>query len=92
MSTGALATLIGQQPYNVIALGAVGWALAILNVALFIFFSGLITYRFSTARGRLLRSLHHPHESFFFGAYFVSIAMFLYCVDLYAFRSQGAGF
>lgn len=90
MSTGALATLIGQQLYNFIGLGLIGWALAILNIALFIFFSGLITYRFSTARGRLLRSLHHPHESFFFGAYFVSIAMILYCVDLYAVPITGS--
>ncbi|KAI7783093.1 malic acid transport protein [Diaporthe eres] len=90
MSTGALATLIGQQPYNFIGLGAIGWALAILNIVLFILFSGIITYRFSTARGRLLRSLHHPHESFFFGAYFVSIAMILYCVELYAVPITGS--
>lgn len=84
MSTGALATLIGQQPYNFIGLEAIGWALAILNIILFILFSGLITYRFSSGHGRLIRSLHHPQESFFFGAYFVSIAMILYCIDLYA--------
>lgn len=90
MSTGALATLIGQQPYKFIGLEAIGWALAILNILLFIFFTCLITYRFSTGRGRLLRSLHHPHESFFFGAYFVSIAMILYCVDLYAVPIAGS--
>ena len=90
MSTGALATLIGQQPYKFIGLEAIGWALAILNIVLFIIFSGLITYRFSTGRGKLIRSLHHPHESFFFGAYFVSIAMILYCVDLYAVPIAGS--
>lgn len=84
MSTGALATLIGQQPYKFPGVDAIGWAFAILNVVLFVVFTGCITYRFCTGRGRLIRSLYHPHESFFFGAYFVSLALILYCVDLYA--------
>lgn len=84
MSTGALATLIGQQPYKFTGVNAIGWAFAILNIVLFVVFTGCITYRFTTGSGRLTRSLHHPHESFFLGAYFVSLALILYCVDLYA--------
>ncbi|KZM20182.1 uncharacterized protein EKO05_0001120 [Ascochyta rabiei] len=83
MSTGALATLIGQQPYKFPGVDAIGWAFAILNIVLFVVFTGCIVYRFSTGSGRLSRSLHHPHESFFFGAFFVSLALILYCVDLF---------
>lgn len=84
MSTGALATLIGQQPYKFPGNDAIGWFFAVLNVVLLLIFTGCIIYRFSTVRGSLVRSLHHPHESFFVGAYFVSLALVLYCVDLYA--------
>ena len=84
MSTGALATLIGQQPYKFPGVDIIGCVFALLNIVLFIVFTGCIVYRFNMGSGRLARSLHHPHESFFFGAYFVSIALILYCVDLYA--------
>ena len=84
MSTGALATLIGQQPYKFPGNDAIGWFFAVVNIVLLIIFTGCIIYRFSSVRGSLARSLHHPHESFFFGAYFVSLALVLYCVDLYA--------
>ncbi|KAJ8108556.1 hypothetical protein OPT61_g8094 [Boeremia exigua] len=84
MSTGALATLIGQQPNKFPGNDALGWFFAILNVVLFIMFTGCIIYRFVSVPGSLTRSLHHPQESFFFGAYFVSLAVILYCVDLYA--------
>ncbi|KAH6644320.1 C4-dicarboxylate transporter/malic acid transport protein-like protein [Boeremia exigua] len=83
MSTGALATLIGQQTYKIPGNDAIGWFFAILNVILFITFTGCIIYRFTSVRGSLTKSLHHPHESFFFGAYFVSLALILYCADLY---------
>ncbi|XPS68941.1 hypothetical protein M3J09_001221 [Ascochyta lentis] len=84
MSTGALATLIGQQPYKFPGVDVIGWIFAVLNIILFVVFTGCIIYRFSTGSGRLTRSFHHPHESFFFGAYLVSLALILYCVDLYA--------
>ncbi|KAJ4992837.1 c4-dicarboxylate transporter malic acid transport [Stagonosporopsis vannaccii] len=84
MSTGALATLIGQQPYKFPGNDALGWFFAIFNIVLFVTLSGCIIFRFASISGSLTRSLHHPHESFFFGAYFVSLALILYCVDLYA--------
>ncbi|KAF1923461.1 uncharacterized protein M421DRAFT_75318 [Didymella exigua CBS 183.55] len=83
MSTGALATLIGQQPYEFPGNVAIGSFFAVFNIILFVTFTGLIAYRFSSVRGSLAKSLHHPHESFFFGAYFVSLALILYCADLY---------
>ena len=84
MSTGALATLIGQQPNKFPGNDVIGWFFAILNIILFVVFSGCIIYRFSSVPGSMTKSFHHPHESFFVGSYFVSLALILYCVDLYA--------
>lgn len=84
MSTGALATLIGQQPYKFPGNDGLGWFFAIFNIILLIAFTGCIIFRFVSVPGSLTRSLHHPHESFFFGAYFVSLALVLYNIDLYA--------
>lgn len=89
MSTGALATLIGQQPYKFPGNNAIGWFFVILQVALLITFTACIIFRFASVPGSLSRSLHHPHESFFFGAYFVSLALVLYCIDLYAVPISG---
>jgi C4-dicarboxylate transporter/malic acid transport protein len=83
MSTGALATLLGQQPYTFSGLKTIGVIFFLLDLALFALFSATITYRFISIRGSLSRSLRHPYESFFFGAYFVSAALLLYCIDLY---------
>jgi tellurite resistance protein TehA-like permease len=33
--------------------------------------------------------LHHPHESFFFGSFFVSIALIIYCMEQYGVPSSG---
>ena len=84
MSTGALATLIGQLSYGFPGNYAIGWFFAVLNIVLLVIFTACITYRFSSVPGSLARSLHHPHESFFFGAFFVSLALVIYCIDLYA--------
>lgn len=84
MSTGALATLIGQQSYKLPGNDAIGWFFALSNVILLVVFTAFIAYRFSSVPGSLARSLHHPHESFFFGAFFVSLALVIYCIDLYA--------
>lgn len=35
------------------------------------------------------RSLHHPHESFYFGTFLVSIALILYCSQEYGVLSSG---
>jgi C4-dicarboxylate transporter/malic acid transport protein len=89
MSTGALATLLGQQPYSFSGLKTIGKIFFILDLFLFLFFSACITYRFATNPGSLQRSLHHPHESFFFGSFFVSIALIIYCIEQYGVPSSG---
>jgi len=90
MSTGAIATLLGQQPFGFTGLKTIGKIFFILDLILFITFSALITYRFIRNRpGALSLSLHHPHESFFFGTFWVSIALILYCMQQYGVPSSG---
>jgi C4-dicarboxylate transporter/malic acid transport protein len=89
MSTGALATLLGQQPYSFTGLKTIGKIFFILDLILFATFCACITYRFAKNPGSLKRSLHHPHESFFFGSFFVSIALILYCIEQYGVPSTG---
>jgi tellurite resistance protein TehA-like permease len=89
MSTGAIATLLGQQPYNFTGLKTIGKIFFILDLVLFLAFSVLITYRFVHNPGSLRRSLHHPFESFFFGSFFVSLALIIYCIEQYGVPSCG---
>jgi tellurite resistance protein TehA-like permease len=83
MSTGAIASLLSQQPYTFPGLQTIGKIFFILDIVLFLLFAAAITARFCMNRGSLTRSLHHPHESFFFGCFWVSIALILYNVQQY---------
>ncbi|KAI1875361.1 hypothetical protein JX265_004419 [Neoarthrinium moseri] len=120
MSTGAIATLLGQQPYTFNGLVAVGKVFFVLDLALFVLFSALITARFLMHPSALKTSLHHPHEghshvsiyafhelllealsydivttyhghhqSFFFGTFWVSLALILYEIQEYGVPATG---
>lgn len=89
MSTGALASLLGQQPNTFPGLKTIGKIVFIVDILLFLAFCTLIATRFIIYPRALLRSLHHPFESFYFGAFWVSIALILYCTQQYAVPSCG---
>ncbi|KAK5241202.1 hypothetical protein LTR40_013343, partial [Exophiala xenobiotica] len=69
MSTGAMAALLSLQPYTFPGLKTIGKVVFIIDLVLFITFTVLITMRFCMNRGALTKSLHHPHESFYFGTF-----------------------
>lgn len=89
MSTGALAALLSQQAYTFTGLETIGKIFFILDIVLFLIFTSLISFRFLTNRASFTKSLHHPHESFFFGCFWVSIALILYNVQQYGVPSAG---
>jgi len=89
MSTGALASLLSQQPYKFTGLKTIGKVVFILDIVLFVLFSFLISLRFYFNKGALKKSLHHPHESFYFGTFWVSIALIIYGMQAYAVPSCG---
>lgn len=77
MATGGLANLLGEQPFTFTGLQVIAKIFYILNLVLFVSFTGLIMVRFIMKPRALSTSLHHPSESFFFGAFWVSIALIL---------------
>lgn len=89
MATGALAMLLSQQPNTFPGLVIIGKCLFLLTIVLFGVFSCLIAFRFLMRPSALLRSLHHPHESFYFGTYWVSIDFLLYNTHIYGVPGLG---
>ncbi|KIV81189.1 hypothetical protein PV11_08626 [Exophiala sideris] len=89
MSTGALATLLSEQPYTFHGLRTIGKVVFILDLVLFVTFLALITIRFSLNKGSLTKSLHDGKESFYFGTFWVSIGMIIYCIQAYGVPSCG---
>ncbi|KAH7305978.1 voltage-dependent anion channel-domain-containing protein [Stachybotrys elegans] len=92
MATGGMANLISQQPYTFTGLEVIGKIFFILNLVLFLAFTGLIALRFTMKPRALSTSLHHPSESFYFGAFWVSIALILVGSQAYGGPATGSWF
>ncbi|KAE9966335.1 hypothetical protein BLS_007063 [Venturia inaequalis] len=84
MSTGAIPVLIAQQPFNFYGLKTIGSIFFVLDLVLFATFTICISTRFIKHPSALGHSLHHPQESFFFGTWWVSLALILNCMQAYA--------
>jgi tellurite resistance protein TehA-like permease len=89
MSTGALASLLGQQSNTFPGLKTIGKVVFIIDIVLFVAICSLISTRFILNPRAFTKSLHHPFESFYFGAFWVSIALILYCTQQYGVPSCG---
>ncbi|KAI0482744.1 C4-dicarboxylate transporter/malic acid transport protein-like protein [Xylariaceae sp. FL0804] len=89
MATGALATVLGQQPYEFRGLRTIGAVVYVLDLALFVAFCALIACRFALHPPAFLKSLHHPQESFYFGNFWVSVAFILYGAQQYGVPACG---
>lgn len=89
MSTGAMASVIGQQPYTFHGLKAIGTIFYIVDIVLFLTFTSLIMARFLRKPRAFATSLHHPSESFFFGAFWVSIALLINGMQTYGVPHTG---
>lgn len=89
MATGALAMLLSQQPNTFPGLITIGKILFVLTIVLFAVFAALIAFRFAMNPPAIKRSLHHPHESFYFGTFWVSIDFLLYNTQIYGVAGLG---
>jgi C4-dicarboxylate transporter/malic acid transport protein len=83
MSTGAIASLLPQQPYTFNGLITIGKAVYILNLVLFCLFFILIVARFVRKPRALSTSLHHPSESFYFGGFWVAVGIIILGIQAY---------
>lgn len=89
LSTGALASLLSQQPYTFKGLRTIGKIFFILNIFLFCSFTALIIARFARKPRALTTSLHHPSESFFFGSFWVAINLLINGIQVYGVPESG---
>ncbi|OAA76513.1 C4-dicarboxylate transporter/malic acid transport protein [Akanthomyces lecanii RCEF 1005] len=77
MSTGAMASLLGQIPFGFHGLRTIGEIFYVVNLVTFCAFLALMGARFARKPRALPTSLHHPSESFFFGGFWVAVALLL---------------
>ncbi|KAH7089115.1 voltage-dependent anion channel [Paraphoma chrysanthemicola] len=77
MSTGALAVVLGNTPNTFSGLTTIGTIFYILDIVLFLLFTGLMIARFVLVPRKLTASLHHPVEGLFHGTFWVSLALIL---------------
>ncbi|TQS33732.1 hypothetical protein Golomagni_05912 [Golovinomyces magnicellulatus] len=89
MSTGAMASVIGQQPFTFRGLKTIGSIFYIVDLVLFVTFTALILARFIRKPRAFATSLHHPSESFFFGSFWVSAALLINGMQTYGVPHTG---
>ncbi|KAF2869938.1 voltage-dependent anion channel [Massariosphaeria phaeospora] len=83
MSTGGLAVALAETPHRFRGLDTIGLTIFILNTTLFLLLCALMTTRLLLFPHRFKHSFHHPTESFFFGSFWLSIAVILCGTQLY---------
>ena len=89
MSTGAVAVVLSQQPFQFDGLNVIGKAFFILDLVLLVAFMAAMVTRFILQPWKVTKSLHYPKEALFFGSFWVSFALVLTCMQEYAVPSCG---
>lgn len=77
LSTGSIAVLLSNQPYTFTGLDTIAKIFYIISLIMFLGLLSLIIARFVRKPRALVTSLHHPSESFFFGGFWVSVALII---------------
>ncbi|KPI35645.1 Malic acid transport protein [Cyphellophora attinorum] len=89
MATGAVAVVLANTPFRFTGLDVIAKIYFILDLVLFVLFNFCIAYRFIRRPKVFLRSLHHPKEALFLGAYWVTIALLLNLTQTYGVPMTG---
>ncbi len=84
MATGSLAVVLYQTPHKFHGLLTIGKVVFLTDLVLFCVFCVMMAIRFTLVPKALPKSLHHPTESFYFGTFWVSIALILVNISQYA--------
>ncbi|KAK5097256.1 hypothetical protein LTR70_003737 [Exophiala xenobiotica] len=69
MSTGAIAVVLSQQPFQFDGLNVIGKAFFILDLVLLVAFMAAMVTRFILQPWKVTKSLHYPKEALFFGSF-----------------------
>ncbi|KAI8962066.1 voltage-dependent anion channel [Daldinia sp. FL1419] len=89
-STGGVAVLLSMTPHQFHGLQTAGVVVFILNIVLFLLFTGAILARFVLHPHMLKRSFTNPPESFFFGSFLLSFATAIICAQRFGVPHAGA--
>jgi tellurite resistance protein TehA-like permease len=81
--------VLSHQPFYFTGLNTIGKVVFLIDLVLFLLLTLAITTRFILHPGSFTKSLHHPTESFFFGSFWVSLNLILYCIQAYGVPSAG---
>lgn len=84
MSSGSLAVVLYETPHKFHGLLTLGKVVFVLDLLLFCSFFILMTTRFILRPKALGHSLKDPNESFYFGTFWVSVALILTNTSQYA--------
>ena len=89
MATGSLAVLLFQNPHKFRGLVTVGKVVFVLDLVSFTLFAALMVKRFVARPKTVAMSLLDPNESFYFGTFWVSLALILENISIYGSPSCG---
>ncbi|OAK94324.1 hypothetical protein IQ06DRAFT_298383 [Phaeosphaeriaceae sp. SRC1lsM3a] len=83
MSTGGLAIALSETPHKFRGLYTIGLIVFIFDFTLFLLLSACMLARLYLYPTHVKKVLFHPPESFFIGAYLLSITVIIGCIQLY---------
>lgn len=89
MSTGGIAMLLGVTPHRFPGLDAIGKALFIFDLFVFVLLCIGISARFMMNRGALRWSLTHPTESLLFPTFFLALVSLFGGIQIYGVPNTG---
>ena len=83
MATGSIAVVLFQTPYRFPGLLTIGKIVFLIDIISFLIICAAITTRFVLGPRALKESLYDSKEAFFFGAFWVSVALILQNISQY---------
>ena len=89
MASGSIAILLYQTPYKFRGLFTIGKVVFILDLLSFVLLAIMMVVRFVRRPKALVRSLRDGHESFYFGTFWVSVALILSNASIYGYSECG---
>ncbi len=89
MSTGGTAFVLSVVPYRFEGLTAVGTALFVFNIFLFIMVTATMSARFIIHPGTFTHALTNPHEGFFFATFWLTFATMITNTTAYGIPNSG---
>lgn len=89
MSTGGIALLLSSQPHTFHGVLTLGTVIYLVDIAIFLLITSLITYRFLHFPGTFTSSLLHPHRSIFYATSWLALSSIISCSARYGVPHTG---